>query len=402
MPFVGQGGTVKLEALYRNGSGQAADATNVSMQLRNPGGTVIYGPLVIPPIVDEPGVGNYSYTWTTTGSETLGTWTAEWSGIIAGVDVQGNDYVEVVLAGSVVTEPLEPELGKVAAYVTPKRFRLMGLGLDLSDQSALSLRAILVAASRAVDTYCTVPSAPQRYSFFGGTVTDQAIPWDMGRRRVFLTHRPAREISSFKIYATNDVTVDISPDQLFLEPQRRWAEIVAFSLSPMGFWAATDLVSLTSPVARVSYSYGYSFPVVDEQIQPTETPGEYMADNGWWDENATVTVKKNDVTQSSGFTLHYEDGILLFDIPPAASDDITISYSYRVPQEVALATALIAQTMLAEDSLISKGMGGLAEIQVEEVRLRRDSRRTGTMVENEAVPPAARSLLAPYRQLALA
>lgn len=77
------------------------------MQLRNPSGNVIYGPFSSPPIVDEPGVGNYSYSWTTLAGEALGQWTAEWSGVVSGLPVQGNDYVEVVLAGSIAFGPLE-------------------------------------------------------------------------------------------------------------------------------------------------------------------------------------------------------------------------------------------------------------------------------------------------------
>jgi hypothetical protein len=42
-------------------------------------------------------------------------------------------------------------------------------------------------------------------------------------------------------------------------------------------------------------------------------------------------------------------------------------------------------------------MGQLAEIRVEEVQLRRDARRTGTVVASEAVSDAAQALLAGFR-----
>lgn len=118
MPLVAQSGTVTLEALYRNSANQSSDATAVQMQLRDPSGTVVYGPLSVPPILHD-GLGRYHYTWDVLPTEALGTWTAEWSGIIAGQVATGNDFVEVVLAGSIVVGSSLVSIDTVQALMSP-------------------------------------------------------------------------------------------------------------------------------------------------------------------------------------------------------------------------------------------------------------------------------------------
>jgi len=109
MPIVAQGGTIKLDALFRNSSQQATepDAGSVSVQLRDPIGNVVLGPFAEPPIVNEPGVGAFSYTWSVPINAALGTWVAEWFGNIAGDTIgPGNDFIEVVLPGTIATPGL--------------------------------------------------------------------------------------------------------------------------------------------------------------------------------------------------------------------------------------------------------------------------------------------------------
>ena len=75
-------------------------------------------------------------------------------------------------------------------YLTPERFRTMGVGSDLDNIEEWELRSILQSASRSVDAYCNVPILPQRFIFRGGTMTDEDHEMVYNSRRVRLRARP--------------------------------------------------------------------------------------------------------------------------------------------------------------------------------------------------------------------
>lgn len=401
MVTVARGGDIELKALYRNGAGLPADATNVSMLLRNPGGIVTYGPFVIPPVVDEPGVGNYSYHWFTLAGEELGTWSAEWSGIIAGGNVYGTEYIEVVLAGT-VTGPPTIVGGRNPGYMTEKRFRKAGLGSSLVDVPAHELRANLIRSSVAVDAYCNVPMVPQRYSFKGGEIVDEehAFGRDNRASRIYPYHTPLKAVSSLRILATESLFVDFpDPGDFFVNRYEGYVEIINFALTKIGIWGNSGIPSmgLIEPVSRMSYTYGYQFPIVDEPLEPTDTTSgdeasEYIASVGWWDTDQAMTLKLDDVVLTGGYTIDPDSGIVTLDEPVSASSLLTASFIYKVPWEVQEATGVTTAHFLAERSLTAKGMAGLESIQVEEVRLSRPRLRSG--VPETPLPPAAQELLA--------
>jgi hypothetical protein len=282
-------------------------------------------------------------------------------------------------------------------YLTPARFRVMGSGVDLEGVSDTELASHISRAEDLVDTFCNVPSLPQRYDFRGGSITDETHAFSPGQIRVFPTHKPVREVISFQVYATNDVYVDIDPQDLFIEPRGGWLEIVALSMSPVGFWAASGLISISRPVLKLDYEYGWSFQVRNE-VLATDDDALYRSQNQFWDlDTEAPVIKKNGTVVSSGITIDPIEGTVLFDSTPLLTDTITADYTHSLPSAIPQAVAIIVGSGINESSLVAKGLGNLAEIQVEEVRLRRDARRTGTMVVAETVPPAAQALLIPYR-----
>ena len=118
--------------------------------------------------------------------------------------------------------------------------------------------------------------------------------------------------------------------------------------------------------------------------------------NQYWDELADVNVYLNGTLVTTGFTVDRIEGTVIF--PGLDLDDVvTADYTHTLPFEIQRATALTAGTALSERDLTAKGMGQLAEISVEEVRLRRDARRTGTVVASEAMPATAMALLSGFR-----
>lgn len=141
MPIVARGGEITLNALFQTGSGAAADGTSVSFTLRDPSSVAIEGPHGIPPVVDEPGIGEYSFTWSVPIGADLGEWTAEWTGLVLGEQVAGFELVEVVLAGSVSTGDYTYDtttaVGQVRLYIDDRDLTRVSNSVPLEQRSAI-------------------------------------------------------------------------------------------------------------------------------------------------------------------------------------------------------------------------------------------------------------------------
>jgi len=157
MPYVAQGGTKTVDVLVYNGSGQPIDAQNLSLQIRNPSNVVVYGPFAEPTIVHD-GLGAYHYDWTTSISEVLGTWRAEWSGLVLGSPVQTTELWEVVAPGTIVTEDYSydpsTDVGLVRLYIDDRDMTRVDSSVPLEQRSAIfsnnEIQAFLDAAAGSV------------------------------------------------------------------------------------------------------------------------------------------------------------------------------------------------------------------------------------------------------------
>jgi len=286
-------------------------------------------------------------------------------------------------------------------YLTPDRFRNMGLGSDVDALTDIEMASILERASAMVDSYCAVPNLPQKHSFKGGTITNESHTWRAGQVRIYPWHTPLKSVESFKVYATNSFHLEVQPDDIFIEPSGGFMELVALSMSPVGFWTASNLMSLTQPVSKIDYTYGYTFQAVGEMLSITDA-GEYRAQNQFWDTSDDPVIYVNEVATASGFSVDSYEGVVVFDPQLSASDRVSADYTYTLPPGVAQATAAMAQGLLSNRDLITRGMGGLDAIRVEEIELRRfgggsKGASRGTAVASSVVPDEAAALLGPYR-----
>lgn len=286
-------------------------------------------------------------------------------------------------------------------YVTPERFRTMGLGSDLDGLEDFELRSILAAGTSLVNTYCNVPLLPSEHDFRGGSITDEQHTWndrDLSRR-VYVWHRPVRTITSMRVMATNTQYVLLTASDLFVNPTGNYCEVISLAFSSYGLWgAAIPGIGLYTPISRTSYTYGYRFPVSGELLDPTDA-WTYRAQNQWWSVDPAVIYVNGSVV-TTGFTIDRNEGSVTFDAAHDDDDIITADYVYTLPREIAQATAITAATALADRDLMLKGLGRLAEISVEEVRLRRESSRgrgAGAVAQQEAIPESARALLDGFR-----
>ena len=287
-------------------------------------------------------------------------------------------------------------------YLTPERFRTMGTGSDLSGIEDWELRSILESSSRLADSYCNAPVQPQPYSFRGGTVTNEPHTFGTDTRRFFFNFRPVRTINSFKMFASNSVFLTIAPNQIYLQEQQGWGEIVATQISLAGsLFPLTPFWGLQYPVARVGYDYGWRLAVTGEFFDPTDAR-LYRGVNQFWVSTEDVNVYVNGtLADPIDYVVDYEEGTVLFNDALAAEDVVTADYTYPMPFDIARATALIASGVLAERDIVAKGMSQLQSLSVEEVRLTRmlpSSRsRFGVMAVTEDIPDQAKTILNGYR-----
>jgi hypothetical protein len=149
-------------------------------------------------------------------------------------------------------------------YLTPERFRTMGVGVDFADVEDVTIRSALHRASAVVDSYCNVPMLPQKFDFRGGAMVSEEHTWetDMYDRpkpyRFWPVAGPVKAVTQFRIYSTPTVYVEIEPDEIFINNSAGWLEVSSLKLTQFGIFGAgviTYLVGIFSPVARVDYTY---------------------------------------------------------------------------------------------------------------------------------------------------
>lgn len=291
-------------------------------------------------------------------------------------------------------------------YLTPEAFRVMGFGVDLSVFEEVEVRNILARASARVNTYCAVPNLPQPHDFRGGTVTGEQHSWAMGselvagQRRFYAWHKPIKEISQFRVVVTNQQYVGIAPSELFINHSEGYVEVVSLAVTSVGIFGSALIpnLGLARPVGEMNYTYGWSFPIVGEEL--LDTDGEtFRAQNQWWDTTVTPTVYINGTEKTTGLAFDYNEGTVVFDDMLGATDTVTLDYNHTLPNAIASATGSIATHMIGESRFAARGMVGVGRIRVAEVEISRSLPVRGK--DDDAIPDEAATLLEPYRFLSV-
>lgn len=264
----------------------------------------------------------------------------------------------------------------MTVYVTPARWRAVGSGVDLSGKTDAELTAILQAASDAVNA--TV-AAPDGYSFLGGSVTDEEHLWKLPSRvprqtdgRLWPTYRPVLEVESLRIAVTKTQYIDFNSDQLFLQSDLDYVEPVA-APSTTALFTSIPPWLLTSPVAYLTYTYGFHQSVTDE-LMAVESGGSLRAGHQFWFTDEDVLLKKNGaIVLEADYEVDYDEGTILPDSPDETAT-WKASYHYKLPPGIAAATVLVATDIVGASAIAAAGMLGLSGIKVEEVELRQSSK----------------------------
>lgn len=284
-------------------------------------------------------------------------------------------------------------------YLTPQRYRSMGFGTDdeIEDEQLLS---IINRASLAVDRYCSVPMVPSRYSFRGGTVTDEEHDWSLGNGvneppsyRLWPRSTPLKTVTDMKVYVTNLQYVDFDTTDLFLTKDS--INITSLTVTSIGLFGAftVPVIGLVTPVAKVTYTYGYDFDVVDEYVERTD--GQlYRAQNQFWNaDTPIVTVDGMPLAEDVGYTVDKNEGTVRFDDQQAPGAIVEVSYGYTMPNEVSQAVGLTVAESIGRKELIEKGMSGVQSLRVGEIAIDKPRPRAATSNQSVNIPNEAKQLL---------
>lgn len=285
--------------------------------------------------------------------------------------------------------------------MTPERFRIGGWGVDLSDVEDVELRAILTRATAMANEYCTVPQIGGPHDFRGGLIVDEAVPWSNGssmlpgQRRAYPAHTPVLSVDAFRIDVTNDQYLSFDPGEMYVTDH--YLEVTSLSTTGYGLFGTTVLpfVGLSDPVGRASYHYGRVIPEMGEVLEQTDARLYRAMNQWWWDDPEPVVRVDGVVADVDDYSLDMDEGTVLFDTAPAAGAIVDVDYAHKLPQAIAEAVGMIAVDRVGERDLTRKGLHGLVELAVGEVRIRRDFPRAG--VQKVGVSDQVQQLLQPYK-----
>lgn len=281
-------------------------------------------------------------------------------------------------------------------YLTPDRYAAMGFGTTSLDDSII--RSFINRASLAVDRYCSVPMVPSRYSFRGGTVTDEEHLFELGndvneqaRRIIWPRSSPVSSVSQLRVYVTNTQYVDFDASELFVTKDT--IEITSITLTSAGLFGALaiPILGLRTPIAKVTYTYGYDFDSTDEVLSSSDDT-VYRALNQFWNDD-DVVVKVNGVVVTTGFTVDKTEGVITFDSANTTGDIVTATYGYSLPSEVSEATGLTVAKFVGDREIVERGMAGLDSLRVGEIAMTRPRPRAATSNQSVDLPNEAKQLL---------
>lgn len=295
-----------------------------------------------------------------------------------------------------------------STLLSPSRYIRQGFGLALPDGFTLSqLRSTIVRAQAQVDRYCNVPKQPSQFNWRGGTMVGETHQWKIinplaygpGARRVYLNVGPIKEVTAFNLDLGKTYMVSIDPtDDIYINSIEQYIELVAINPTIAGFYPLAVNLGLYNPLARVSYTYGWTFDVTGDVLE-AETPSLFSAAYGNWDSTIVPTVYFDGTEVNvADYTVNYDDGMIAFSSgnEPGVNVEVTADYTYTVPDAVVQAVGITATSLIGASRLAARGMAGLQSIKVAEVALTAFQPSQMVTKNGATIPAEAASLLSGY------
>ena len=280
-------------------------------------------------------------------------------------------------------------------YLTPGRFRTMDFGIDTAELSDGEMLSLATQATAWVNAYCLIPRLPQPHDLRGGSIVGEQHPWrypetpfDIGQRRAYPMHWPVTQMHQFRIYVTNT---------------NKYVEVVSLALTSSGLFNALIVpnIGLATPTVTLSYDYQRVQREVGEYLMPSDGQS-FRAQNQWWfsDPDRAPVIYLNDVVQTTGFTIDYNEGTVEFTNDLTATDVVTADYYYKLPADIMWAAGHIMTWLHTESEHHARGIAHLSSLTIGEVRMTRVPmavRYEQVSAELDKLVPEAASLLYTYR-----
>jgi hypothetical protein len=290
--------------------------------------------------------------------------------------------------------------------LSPRRYLAGGFGLALPDDFSLAtLRSTIIRAQALVDRYCNVPKQPNPFNWRGGTMTNETHQWKIinplaygpGARRVYTNVGPIKTVTDFHLDLGKTYLVSIDPtDDIYINAMEQYVEIVAINPTVVGFYPLAVNLGLYNPVARLTYTYGWDFPIVDDVLE-ADSPTEFSASYGNWDSAIIPVIYfDGDEQDPAGYTVNYDNGVIRFTTAPTVNVEVTADYTYQVPDPVVQAIGLTTTALLGSARMAARGMTGLQSIKVAEVAITALQPSQTTTKNGVAIPAEAADLLDAY------
>lgn len=287
-------------------------------------------------------------------------------------------------------------------YMTPAFLRRLNIGLDLAGVPDEPIARLLAVATSAVNRETAAPNHPQPHDFRGGVATLEQHTWDLGNNyrtgsdRLYLYHPPVKAVTSFTLRVTSNQTVTFEPADIYVNRNDGYIEIISLARRLSVFSAGfVPVLGLRQPVAELTYTYGWSFPVAGEPMWADESLKVFAAANQWWDPDEPVTVYVNGVAEDPSFySVDHDNGLVTFASQVYDGAGVTVDYTHRLPVEIRDAMALLFTNASEAARMVGGGLTSVRQVKVEEAMLAFD--RKTTVLEN-LVDDRISALLAPYR-----
>lgn len=289
--------------------------------------------------------------------------------------------------------------------LSPERYLRSGYGIALpSDFSVSTLRTVLARAQNQVSRFCNVPKQPDAYDWRGGTMTNEQHQWKVqnplayneGARRVYVNAGPILTVTDFHLDLGITYRIAVDPTQLYINAMEQYVEIVALNPIVVGYYPLAVNLGLYQPIARISYTYGWSFAVTGDVLE-AETPTRFTAAYGNWDSTIDPVIYFDDqIVGSADYVVNEDNGQVTFTTAPSPGVEVTADYTYTVPSEIVDAIGLTATALLAQSRIAGRGMIGMQSIKVAEVALTAFAPSQMATRNGASIPLEAADLLSSY------
>lgn len=275
-------------------------------------------------------------------------------------------------------------------YLSLGQYKRISDGISLTNVSDMKLANMVNRAETLIDAHMGFDA--KRGGFEPHDITVQH-PFKQETLKSFDPQPPVpmRVITRYRIQVSNLSTTgagffaNISPNDCVINNDGQYVEIVplqavTYSLSPI-----LIQLGLKPPIVEMDCTLGYYLPVWGDILIDNGDHLTYYGIEGFWASTYTLAlhlqpatlpaipavIYVNGVVQTSGYTVNYAEGSVVFNSARSSTDVVTADYTKTIPPQVREATVIQTSWQLAQANLNQLGMLGLEAARTGDQDIRR-------------------------------